>query len=141
MSFNLNVSVSPKDLKGLLTKQRKAILKNRKRALLATAVKGSEMILERTAKGIGYKGAFAEYSDRYAKFRRATGRSTTPDLFYSGKMLGNMTQKANSNQAVIFFSRAAEAKKAAMNNDSRPFMGFDRKESEELSAFFSRKLL
>ena len=141
MSFNLNVSVSPKDLKGLLPKQRKAILKNRKRALLATAVKGSEIILERTAKGIGYKGAFAEYSDRYAEFRRATGRSTRPDLFYSGSMLGNMTQKANSNQAVIFFSRAAEAKKAAMNNDSRPFMGFDRKESEELSAFFSRKLL
>jgi phage gpG-like protein len=141
MSFNLDLRVSPKDLKGLLPKQRKAILKNRKRALLATAVKGSEMILERTAKGIGYKGAFAEYSDRYAKFRRATGRSTTPDLLYSGKMLGNMTQKANSNQAVIFFSRSAEAKKAAMNNDSRPFMGFDRKESQELSAFFSRKLL
>lgn len=140
MSFNLDLRVSPRDLRGLLPRQRKAILKKRKRALLATAVKGSEMILERTAKGEGYKGAFAEYSDRYAAFRRATGRSTTPDLFFSGKMLGNMTQKANGKQAVIYFSRAAEAKKAAMNNDIRPFMGFTRAESQELSAFFARRL-
>ena len=141
MSFNLNVSVSPKDLKGLLPKQRKAILKNRKRALLATAVKGTEIILDRTKDGVGYKGAFPEYSDRYAKFRRKEGKGLTPNLFFSGTMLGNMTETANSKRAVIYFSRKTEAKKAAMNNDIRPFMGFDRKESEQLSAFFSRKLL
>lgn len=140
MSFNLNVNITPKDLRGLLPRERKAILKKRKRALLATAVKGSEIILERTAKGQGFKSAFPAYSEKYAKFRRETGRSTRPDLFYSGNMLGNMTQKANSNQAVIYFSRSAEAKKAAFNNELRPFMGFDRRESQELSAFFARRL-
>ena len=140
MSFNLDLKVSPRDLRGLLPRQRKAILKKRKQALLLTAIKGSNIIKERTKKGEGYKGAFAEYSDRYAEFRREKGRSTIPNLLFSGTMLGNMTQMANSNQAVIYFSRAAEAKKAAMNNDIRPFMGFTRAESQELSAFFARRL-
>lgn len=140
MSFNLNVNISPKDLKGLLPRQRKEILKKRRRALLATAVKGTEIILNRTEEGKGYEGAFPAYSEKYAKFRRETGRGTTPNLFYSGRMLGSMTQKANSKQAEIYFSRASEAKKAAMNNETRPFMGFTREESNELSAFFARRL-
>lgn len=141
MSFNLDLRVSPKDLKGLLPKQRKAILKKRKLALLETATKGTEIILDRTKDGVGYKGAFPAYSERYAKFRREEGKGLTPDLIFSGNMTGNITQKANSKRAVIYFSRKTEAKKAAMNNDIRPFMGFTRKESQELSAFFSRKLL
>lgn len=140
MSFNLDLNVSPRDLRGLLPRQRREILKKRKRALLATAVKGTQIILNRTEEGKGYKGAFPAYSEKYAKFRRDTGRGTEPNLFYSGKMLGNMTQKANSKQAEIYFSRATEAKKAAMNNEIRPFMGFTRNESQELSAFFARRL-
>ena len=55
-------------------------------------------------------------------------------------MLGCYDYKANSKQADIFFSRAAESKKAAMNNKSRPFFGFSRKEEKQLGQVFLRNL-
>ena len=112
-----------------------------RRALLATAQFGINIIEDRTAKGKGYKGgAFKPYSDVYAAFRKNNGRSATPDLQFTGKMIGSITTKANNIQAVIFFTRAAEAKKAAMNNKSRPFFGFNRKEKRKLSQIFFRNL-
>ena len=51
-----------------------------------------------------------------------------------------MTTKANGKQAEIFFSRATESKKAAMNNKTRPFFGFSRKEQQRLSEVFFKAL-
>ena len=63
-----------------------------------------------------------------------------PDLQFTGQMFSAMTVKANSQEAEIFFNRATEAKKAAMNDKSRPFFGFNRRERKTLSSVFERNL-
>lgn len=140
MSFNLNVNITPRDLRGLLPKERKAILKKRRIALLSTAEKGIEIIQNLRERGYGYKGAFPSYSKGYAQFLRKKGHGLTPDLDFSGQMIENVTSKANSSRAIIYFTSETESKKAAFNNKLRPFMGFSRKDSQELSAFFARRL-
>jgi hypothetical protein len=56
----------------------------------------------------------------------------------SNKMIGAMITKANPKQAVIFFSNPKDAKKAAMNDKTRPFFGFNRAEKKRLGKAFTR---
>ena len=109
-----------------------------KRGLSRVAQIGINMILARTADGVGFKdGAFRPYSPAYAAFKSSRG-GITPNLFLSGNMLGAMTSKANHRRAVIFFSRAKESKKAAFNNKTRPFFGFSRDEERQLLRHLDR---
>ena len=112
------------------------------KALLATAQFGTQIILDRTERGIGYTGAFDSYSAKYALFRKAAGRKTSPvDLNFSGKMLGAMAAtKERKGVAKIYFTRASEAAKAAGNNRKRPFFGFNRQEQDKLRRFFSNRI-
>ena len=122
-----------------LKKKGRKVSDSMRRALSVTALEGINIIEERTRKGIGYKGgAFKPYSDKYALFRSQQGRGVKPDLQFTGQMLGSMTSKANNREANIFFTRAAESKKAAMNNKSRPFFGFSGQEENTLSRVFFR---
>lgn len=111
-----------------------------KKALSITAQQGINIIEARTSKGIGFKGAFKPYSTGYALFRSESGRGTKPDLSFTGQMLGSITSRATRKQAEIFFTRAAEAEKAAKNNKSRPFFGFNRREEKQLGEIFFRAL-
>lgn len=112
------------------------------KALLATAQFGTQIILDRTERGIGYTGAFDSYSAKYALFRKAAGRKTSPvDLNFSGKMLGAMAAtKERKGVAKIYFTRASEAAKASGNNRKRPFFGFNRQEQDKLRRFFSNRI-
>ena len=55
-------------------------------------------------------------------------------------MLGSITAVATSNYAEIYFSRGAEAKKAAMVSKKRPFFGFSRREKKQLGEIFFKAL-
>jgi hypothetical protein len=113
------------------------------RALIQTAQFGTNLILDRTADGQGYKGgSFASYSAKYALFRKIKGRQVAPvDLNFSGKMLGAMASaKVKTGVAKIYFTRAAEAKKAAFNNQKRPFFGFNRNEQSRVQEFFASRI-
>lgn len=122
-----------------LKRKGKNVKQSLAKALSITAQQGINIIEQRTEDGSGYKGGkFKRYSAKYAKFRKAKGRGSKVDLQFSGRMLGSMTSKSNSRKATIFFTRAEEAKKAAMNNKSRPFFGFSRKERGQLSKVFFR---
>jgi len=112
-----------------------------KKALSITAQAGINIIEARTSKGKGFKGGgFKKYTPLYAAFRNSRGRGTNPDLQFTGKMLGSMTSRADGNKAEIFFSRATESKKAAMNNKTRPFFGFSGKEQKQLADVFFKAL-
>jgi hypothetical protein len=141
MSFSVSFGVTPRDVSRLPKRIRQRILDKRKRALLRTAIKGTEIILNRTERGIGVDGRFKPYSTKYAGFRRERGATLTPNLFLTGRMLGNVTQRANSNEARIFFSNAEQAKKATRNDQLRPFFSFNSQETSELAAFFRRELM
>jgi len=112
-----------------------------KDALLRTGQKGANLILDRTAKGKDIQDApFKAYSDGYAKWRAKRGKTRKPTLFNKGQMLSAIRAKASSEKATIFFSSAAESKKAAFNQKTRPFFGFSRKDKGELAKFFIRNL-
>ena len=139
--MQFTVSSNAKLIAKQVGKKGKELSDSVKRALSRTAQAGVNIIEDRTAEGQGYKGGkFAEYNPAYAAFRRSKGRGEMPDLQFTGKMLGSMTTKADAKQAEIFFSRAAEAKKAAMNNKTRPFFGFSRSEEKKLGEVFFRNL-
>ena len=112
-----------------------------KKALLITALKGINIIEDRTSKGRSYKGTFfKKYNASYAAYRLQKGRSTKPNLQFTGQMLGSMSAVSTSKYAEIYFTRATEAKKSAMNDKKRPFFGFSRNEQKTLSKTFERYL-
>lgn len=112
-----------------------------KDALLRTGQKGASLILNKTAAGKDIDdAAFKPYSESYAKWRAKRGKTRKPTLFNKGQMLASIRTKASSEKATIFFSSAAESKKAAFNQKTRPFFGFSRKNKEELAKFFIRNL-
>ena len=139
--MNIKISSNARDIAKRVGKKGKELSDSVKRALSRTAQAGVNIIEDRTAEGRGYKGGkFSEYNPVYAAFRRSKGRGEIPDLQFTGKMLGSMTTRANSKQAEIFFSRATESKKAAMNDKKRPFFGFSQKEEKKLGEIFFRNL-
>ena len=139
--MQISLKTNAKKVQAALKKKGKDVNKSIKRALSITAQQGINIIEDRTQDGKGYKGgAFKGYSEKYAKFRRKKGRSQNVDLQFTGRMLGSMTSKADRKKATIFFTRAEEAKKAAMNNKTRPFFGFSREEEKQLGKVFFRNI-
>jgi len=135
----MSIVVNSKSVESMLKGLPKKLDSKVNKALAATAERGIGMILDRTEKGLGYKGKFANYSAQYAKFRLDNGRGKNPDLNYTGKMLGSMRSQVNKDRtAEIKFSRLSEAKKAAWNNQKRPFFGFNQKEKSYLRRFFGK---
>ena len=139
--MQVSVSSNAKQIERATKKRGKELSASVKKALSITAQTGINIIEDRTKDSVGYKGGiFKPYTEKYSAFRTQKGRGTAPDLEFTGKMLGSMTSRANKRQAEIFFTRAAEAKKAAMNNKSRPFFGFNDKEDKRLGQVFFRAL-
>ena len=124
-----------------LKKRGKSLKSSAKKALLITALKGINIIEARTSKSRSYKGTFfKKYNASYAAYRLQKGRSTKPDLQFTGQMMGSMSAVSTGSHAEIYFTRATEAKKAAMNDKKRPFFGFSRKEQKTLGKTFERYL-
>lgn len=141
VNVSVEIGSNAKQVEKRLRKAGKDINQAVKRALSITAQEGINIIERRTERSVGFKGGkFTKYSPKYARFRRFKGRTNKPNLDFSGKMLGAMTSKADSRKATIFFTRAAEAKKAAGNNKLRPFFGFNRKEEKKLGDIFFRNI-
>jgi len=139
--MDIKINTNAKDVAKRIGKKGKELSASVKKALSITAQVGINIIEARTSKGVGFKGGkFKKYTPLYAAFRASRGRSTSPDLQFTGQMLGSMTSRASSRQADIFFSRATESKKAAMNNIKRPFFGFNNREEKQLGEVFFRAL-
>ena len=142
MSLAVKVDIKPKSFKGIAKKRQAEIKAGIQMALFKTAAIGIQFIQDRTAKGVDIDGQrFKPYSEKYAFFRAKKGRTpVNVDLNFTGQMLGDMSQKANSKRAVIYFLRGSEAKKAFHNNKTRAFFGFNRLEEKQLAKTFERFL-
>lgn len=149
LDIKVDMTQVQKDLKKTQLEMNRAISKS----LLKTAQYGTQIILDRTAKGIGYAGKFTAYSPAYRKAkaegwnrsgnRRAFGgdASGIVNLTVHGEMLSSIQQRSlGSNVVEIFFGRATEAKKAAFNNQKRKFFGFNQSEVGQLNKFFLKEL-
>jgi len=139
--MQVKIDTNIDDVRRRIGKRGEELSASVKKALSITAQAGINIIEARTSRGTGFKGGkFEKYTPLYAAFRNSRGRSTNPDLQFTGQMLSSMTSRASNKQAEIFFSRAREAKKAAMNNKTRPFFGFSSKEKKKLADVFFKAL-
>ena len=138
----LQVTTTPKDLATVSKKAQKGILKGVPRAVLRTGSEAMRIIKQRTADGRGYQGAFKAYSPEYMATLSKEGNPSSPvDLFNTGQMLRSMqVRRKDKRTAEIYFDNKEAAEKAAMNNKSRPFFGFNRKEEKALGEFFRKQL-
>lgn len=135
--MNVEISLDVKSLEKSLKRTQEEIVSQIPKALMQTAQFGTQIILDRTEKGVGINGKFVKYTPKYAKFKSLKGHPTTVNLMFTGKMLASIQQRmVNKNAAQIYFGRATEAKKAAFNNERRPFFGFNNNEQQRLSKFF-----
>jgi hypothetical protein len=99
------------------------------------------IIKQRTQRGKNADGiAFPSYKPEYKAFRRERGRQVNyPDLNFSGQMLSNMTQKADSKQALLFFANKFQATKALGNQKKRPFFAIGNRETKTIINFFAKE--
>ena len=99
------------------------------------------LIKQRTQRGKDADSkSFAPYKPEYKAFRREKGRQVNfPDLNFSGQMLSNMTQKADSKKAIIFFANKFQAMKAVGNQKKRPFFLIGDRETKTLINFFAKE--
>lgn len=137
--MQFTVKVEP-TLDKIVKRRSRKLLGSTKKALSLTAQKGVEIILDRTEKGVGFKGKFQPYSKKYFLQKSKKDKTGIVNLMMTGQMLGAMTTKANRKQAEIFFVGREQNKKATFNNIKRPFMGFNKREEKRLAKVFERHL-
>ena len=97
-------------------------------------------IKDRTRKGKSVKGGvFKSYSKGYRKIRAKRGASLTPNLFFSGQMLGNMSfKKLSATKGQVFFPNRTQNIKAFFNDQTRPFFSVNRKEEDRAVEIFRK---
>ena len=122
------LKITPKDARKLTEAERAQVDTRSPKGLVLAAIAGTNLIQDRLEKGLGFDGPLKAYSPDYLKIKQARGFSGTVDLMWTGNMISSMTVKGHKEYSEIFFARAVEAKKAAMNNKTRPFFGLNSKD-------------
>ena len=127
------------------------IPRSSRKALSKTAMFFLFSFKDRTRKGRDFRGrAFRPYSPKYAKRRAKEGRTTTPNLFRSGQMLGNMTARTFSpTNAEIFFRSNLQNIKAFYNDThgvgkakiKREFFSVGKKEEDKAVKIFTDTIM
>lgn len=131
VTVNMQIEVSA--VKGALDQIKRKIPSASRKAMALTATFIQNVIKDRTRQGRSVKGgAFKKYSKGYAKVRAKRGATLTPNLFFTGQMLGNMSFKRLSNtKGQIFFPNRTQNIKAFFNDQSRPFFDVNDKEEDK----------
>lgn len=119
-----NVTINYRKFKSDLNRLKSNIKRAIPKALNRSGEKTKEIILDRTSRGVGLRGAFKKYNPSYRDYRKKQGRGIKPDLNFSGRMLSSMdVEKVTTNKVLVTFKRKEEEKKAMQNQKTRPFMG------------------
>ena len=149
VQVKLNVEVTA--AKGALDQLKSRIPSATGKALSRTGVFLENAIKDRTRKGRDFRGrAFRPYSPKYAKQRAKEGRTTTPNLFRSGQMLGNMSFKTLSKtKGQIFFPNRQQNLKAFYNDTlgvgkaqiKREFFSVGKKEEDKAVKIFTDTII
>lgn len=144
----IKTTITPKDGSKLTERERQLIKERTPLGLSRAALKGIEIIQNRLDQGEGPDGALKPYSSAYLQRRKERkpidGQAptftdpSTVNLTWSGDMRSSITSDYNERFARIFFSRAAEGKKAAMLQKTRPFFGLNTQDEARLTEVFRK---
>tara|TARA_B100002019_G_C21263417_1_gene598015 strand:- start:2074 stop:2517 length:444 start_codon:yes stop_codon:yes gene_type:complete len=144
VAVNINVNVTA--AKGSLNRLQRRIPTATIKGIAVASTFIQNAIKDRTRKGISVSGSpFKKYSKAYAKKRAARGSTLTPNLFFTGQMLGNMSFKVLSKtKGQVFFPNRTQNLKAFFNDKTRPFFDVNNKEEaravKEFKKAFEREL-
>lgn len=113
-----------------------------KKALEIAAAGARATIISRTTDGKDYKGrGFKRYTDKYREFKKSKGRSSKPDLTFTGNMLAAIqVENATRNSVELGFGSSKEASKAQGNQEKRPFFDLSEKEFDQFVEDYKRNL-
>lgn len=122
----------------------KELLSEREKILAQQMELAATEIVQRTQSGHSVNGStFEPYSEGYRKYKSKRGRRTTPDLTFTGHMLGSLTTKIINQGAYllgqIFFSSSREADKAKYNQKSREFFGLSKQQIDKLTKALNKQ--
>jgi len=136
----LNLQVNVTSVKGALDQIKRKIPSASRKAMALTATFIQNVIKDRTRQGRSVKGgAFKRYSRGYAKVRAKRGATLTPNLFFTGQMLGNMSfKKLSQTKGQIFFPNRQANIKAFFNDQSRPFFDVNNNEEDRAGEVFRK---
>ena len=116
------------------------------KALELGGVEAVGLISDRSDKGQGLKGTFAKYSEKYAKKKSKSGRSSKPDLQFTGELLRSLlnswkVKKGKTKQTITMTVPNKTHTKSKSNmrdiasgvSVKRPFYGLLEKEITQVS--------
>jgi hypothetical protein len=138
VTVNLQVNVTA--VKGALDKIKRKIPSASAKGIARASVFIQNAIKDRTRQGKSVNGGgFKRYSKSYAKVRAKRSASLTPNLFFTGQMLGNMSfKKLSSTKGQVFFPNRTQNIKAFFNDQSRPFFSVNRVEEDKAVEIFRK---
>ena len=138
VTVNLEVNVTA--VKGALDKIKRKVPSASSKGIAVASTFIQNAIKDRTRQGKSVSGgAFKPYSRKYRAVRSKRGASLTPNLFFSGQMLGNMTfKKLSSSKGQVFFPNRTQNVKAFFNDQSRPFFSVNKKEEDRAVEVFRK---
>ena len=142
MSLGLSITIKPRDLAKIAKQEERDVKRGIDKAIGRVGSLGKQIILQRTKVGEGVDGPFKAYTTEYMSKLASQGKPGSPvDLFNTGQMIRSMqVRRANSRTAEIYFDNPEAAKKAAFNDQTRPFFGFNAKEEDRLVALFRKEI-
>ena len=103
-----------------------------------------DIIRTKTKKGVDKNDSpFEEYTPQYVKRLEREGKPTKEDLFYSGRMLGSLTnEKTGKHKVSLGFTNAQMRQRAlfnqVLNEPKREFFGFNDRTEKIISKQFKR---
>ena len=138
VTVNLQVNVTA--VKGALDKIKRKVPSASAKGIARAGIFIENAIKDRTRQGKSVNGGgFKRYSKSYAKVRAKRGASLTPNLFFTGQMLGNMSfKKLSSTKGQVFFPNRTQNIKAFFNDQSRPFFSVNRSEEAKAVEIFRK---
>jgi len=127
-------------VKGALDKVKRKIPSASAKGIARAGIFIENAIKDRTRQGTSVNGGgFKKYSKGYAKVRAKRGATLTPNLFFTGQMLGNMTfKKLSSTKGQVFFPNRTQNIKAFFNDQSRPFFSVNKQEEDKAVDIFRK---
>ncbi len=138
VTVNLEVNVTA--VKGALDKIKTKVPSASAKGIAVASTFIQNAIKDRTRKGKSVSGGrFKSYSKSYRKVRSKRGASLTPNLFFSGQMLGNMSfKKLSATKGQVFFPNRTQNIKAFFNDQTRPFFSVNKKEEDRAVDIFRK---